>query len=125
MRRAAAGPPQQGADVALILVGQTELWDRPSRQAYTATRQRIDLQCRVSYLDRAQTGPYVQARLTYAGTTQPIFAASALDAIYRYSSGAARLINKVGTHALLYGAQNGPRLLDEPLVTRVIQGELA
>ena len=77
------------------------------------------------YLDRAQTGPYVQARLTYAGTTQPIFADSGLDAIYRYSSGAARLINKVGTHALLYGGQNGPRLLDEPLVTRVIQGELA
>ncbi len=81
MRRAAAGPPQQGADVALILVGQTELWDRLSRQAYTATRQRIDLQCRVLYLDRAQTAAYVQAHLTDAGTPQPIFAASALDAI--------------------------------------------
>lgn len=111
--------------LALILVGQTELWDRLSRQAYAAIRQRIDVQCRVPYLDRAQTTAYVQAHLTYAGTTQGIFADSALDAIYRYSSGAARLINKVATHALLYGAQNGHRVLDEPLVTRVVQGELA
>ena len=111
--------------LALILVGQTELWDRLSRQAYAAIRQRIDVQCRVLYLDRAQTAAYVQAHLTYAGTTQVIFADSALDAIYRYSSGAARLINKVATHALLYGAQNGHRVLDEPLVTRVIPGELA
>ena len=111
--------------LALILVGQTELWDRLSRQAYAAIRQRIDLQCRVPYLDRAQTAAYLQAHLTYAGTAQAIFADAAVDTIYQYSSGAARLINKVATHALLYGAQNGHRVLDAPLVTRVIQGELA
>ena len=111
--------------LALTLVGQTELWDRLSLQAYAAIRQRIDLQCRVPYLDRAQTAAYVQAHLTYAGTTQAIFADAAVDTIYQYSSGAARLINKVATHALLYGAQNGHRVLEAPLVTRVIQGELA
>ena len=111
--------------LALILVGQTELWDRLGLQAYAAIRQRIDLQCRVPYLDRAQTAAYVQAHLTYAGTAQAIFADAAVDTIYQYSSGAARLINKVATHALLYGAQTGHRVLDAPLVTRVIQGELA
>ena len=111
--------------MALILVGQTELWDRLMRQAYAAIRQRIDVQCRVPYYDRAEVGAYIQAHLSYAGTTQAIFSEQALDAIYRYSSGTARLINKVCTHSLLYGAQNGHRVIDEPIVTRVIQGELA
>jgi type II secretory pathway predicted ATPase ExeA len=111
--------------LALILVGQTELWDRLERQAYAAIRQRIDVQCQVPYYDRAEVAAYVQAHLTYAGTEQAIFSDQALDAIYRYSSGAARLINKVCTHSLLYGAQNGHRVIDEPIVTRVIQGELA
>ncbi|WP_256704054.1 hypothetical protein NSU01_28470 [Paenibacillus sp. FSL H8-0259] len=31
--------------MALILVGQSELWDRLGRQAYAAIRQRIDMQC--------------------------------------------------------------------------------
>lgn len=110
--------------LALILVGQTELWDRLERQAYAAIRQRIDVQCRLPYYDRAEVGAYIQAHLTYAGTEQGIFSDQALDAIYRYSSGAARLINKVCTHSLLYGAQNGHRVIDEPIVTRVIQGEL-
>lgn len=111
--------------LALILVGHTELWDRRGLQAYAAIRQRIDLPYRVPYLDRAQTAAYLPAHLTYAGTAQVIFAEAAVDAICRYSSGAARPINKVATHALLYGAQNGHRVLDAPLVTRVIQGELA
>ena len=99
--------------------------DRLHRQAYAAIRQRIDLQCRVPYLDRAQTAAYLQAHLPDPGTTQAIFADAAVDTLYPYASGAARLINKVATHALLYGAQNGHRVLDAPLVTRVIPGQLA
>ncbi|WP_254223112.1 ExeA family protein [Brevibacillus parabrevis] len=33
--------------MALMLVGQSELWDRLRMQAYTAIRQRIDLQCKL------------------------------------------------------------------------------
>ena len=110
--------------MALILVGQTELWERLSLQSYAAIRQRIDLQCRLGYLDRSQTAAYIADHLAYAGTTHALFSDGALDSIYRYASGAPRLINKVCTHCLLYGAQNGHRVIDEPIVTRVIQGEL-
>ena len=65
--------------LALMLVGQTELWDQLSRQTCTVIRQRIDLQRRVPYLDHAQTAADIQAHLTYAGTTQAIFEDSALD----------------------------------------------
>jgi len=47
--------------MALILVGQNELLDRLKLQAYSAIRQRIDLQCRLQHLDRAQVGEYIKA----------------------------------------------------------------
>jgi len=36
-----------------------------------------------------------------------------------------RLINKVCTHCLLYGAQNGQRIIDDHMVKRVIEVELS
>ena len=53
------------------------------------------------------------------------FSESALDEFYRFSSGAARLINKVCAHCLIYGAQNGRRIIDDHMLKLVVQGELA
>lgn len=111
--------------MALILVGQSELWERLQLQTYAAIRQRIDLQCKLAHYDRAQVGAYIKRHLAYAGATHDIFSDGAVDDIYRFSSGAARLINKVSTHCLMYGAQNGHRIIDDHMVKRVIQGELA
>ncbi len=94
------GAMDAASPLALFLVGQTELWDRLRRKAYTAIRQRIDLKCLVPYLDRAQTAAYVQAHLTYAGTPQPFFADSALDA--------GRLVGRPGTDL----TRGGPRGVD-------------
>lgn len=111
--------------MALILVGQNELWDRLQLQAYTAIRQRIDLQCKLTHYDRSEAETYVKRHLDYAGATRDIFSEKAIDEIYRYASGTARLINKVCTHCLMYGAQNGHRIIDDHMVRRVIEGELA
>jgi general secretion pathway protein A len=110
--------------MALILVGQNELWDRLKLQTYGAIRQRIDLQCKLPHLDRAQVGDYIKRHLTYAGAEQEIFSDAAVDEIYRFSSGAARLVNKACTHCMLYGAQNGRRIIDDHMVKLVIDGEL-
>ena len=59
--------------MALILVGQSELWDRLQLQAYTAIRQRIDLQCKLTHYDRAEAEDYMKRHLTYAGATSDIF----------------------------------------------------
>jgi type II secretory pathway predicted ATPase ExeA len=48
-----------------------------------------------------------------------------MDDIYRYSSGTARLINEVCTHALMRGAQNGHRIIDDCMVKRVIREKLS
>lgn len=110
--------------MALILVGQNELWDRLKLQTYSAIRQRIDLQCRLVHLDRAQVGEYIKRHLNYAGAEQEIFSDAAVDALYSFSSGAARLVNKACTHCMLYGAQNGRRIIDDHMVKLVIDGEL-
>lgn len=111
--------------MALILVGQNELWERFQLQSYAAIRQRIDLQCRLPHLDRSQVGEYIKQHLKYAGADHDIFSDTAQDVIFQYSSGTARLINKVCTHCLLYGAQNGRRIIDDHMVRHVIQGELS
>lgn len=85
--------------MALILVGQGELWEKLQLHAYAAIRQRIDLQCKLPHLDRSQVGEYVKRHLVYAGAGNDIFSDGAVDEIYRFSSGAARLVNKVCTHA--------------------------
>ncbi len=111
--------------MALILVGQSELWDRLNLQAYAAIRQRIDLQCKLPHYDRAQTGDYIRRHMTFAGADHDIFTEGAIDDIFRFSSGAARMINKVCTHALIYGSQNKNRIIDDHMIKRVIQGELS
>ena len=111
--------------MALILVGQSELWNKLHMQSYTAIRQRIDIQCKLAHFDRAQTEEYIRAHLSYAGTEHDIFSDQAIDEIFRYSGGAARLVNKVCTHCLIYGAQNGKRIIDDRMVKLVIQGELS
>jgi len=111
--------------MALILVGQSELWDKFQLQTYAAIRQRIDLQCKLPHYDRAQVGEYIKRHLTYAGAERDIFSDGAIDEIYRFSSGAARLVNKVCTQGLIYGAQNGRRIIDDHMIKLVIQGELA
>lgn len=110
--------------MALILVGQNELWDRLKLQAYAAIRQRIDLQCRLTNYDRSQTGAFISKHLQYAGVETPIFSDSAQDEIFSYSSGTPRIINKICTHCLVYGAQNGHRIIDDHMVRRVAQSEM-
>jgi general secretion pathway protein A len=110
--------------MALILVGQNELWERLKLQSYAAIRQRIDLQCKLPYLDRAEVGEYIKTHLAYAGSNHDIFSDNAVDEIFKFSSGAARMVNKACTHCLLYGAQNNRNIIDDHMVKFVIQGEL-
>lgn len=111
--------------MALILVGQSELWDRLKLQSFAAIRQRIDIQCKLQHYDRAQVHEYILQHLTESRAQGEIFTEAAIDEIFQFSSGTARLINKVCTHCLIYGAQNKQRLIDDHMVKRVIEGELS
>ena len=110
--------------LALILSGQTELWDKLKLQAYAAIRQRIDVACVVGRLDRPQTKDYVSAQLSYAGIDREIFTDAAIDEVFKFSGGIPRLINKACTDALMYGAQNRKTLVDDRMVKTIVEQEI-
>ncbi|MBO6241882.1 MAG: AAA family ATPase [Butyrivibrio sp.] len=110
--------------MALILVGQDELWDKLVKSAYAAIRQRIDIKCALPSYDLGQCQKYIATHMKYAGCEQEIFTEDAIKAIYEYSAGSARGINKVCMHSLLCAAQRGKKLIDDHLVHLVIESEL-
>ena len=59
--------------LALILAGQTELWDKLKMQAYRAIRHRIDIQCFMMPYDFAQAKAYIEKQLAYAGASESHF----------------------------------------------------
>lgn len=110
--------------MALVLAGQTELWDKLRLQRYAAVRQRIDINCILPHLSRAETESYIQSHLKYAGGRQDIFTDKALDEIYRESTGIPRRINRICEGCLMYASQQGKRLTDEHQVRYVLEHEM-
>jgi type II secretory pathway predicted ATPase ExeA len=111
--------------MALILAGQPELKKNLKLQSYAAIRQRIDVQCGVGHMDRSQTGEYIKTHLGFADCEKDIFSDAAIDAIFQFSSGIPRLINKACTSSLIYGAQNRKNIIDDRMVGLVIECELS
>lgn len=110
--------------VGLILVGQNELLDKLKLQRYAAVRQRIDLFCTLSPLDRSGTERYIQAHLKYAGGRNDIFTDRAFDSIYSSSCGILRIINRLCEKSLMYSAQQQKRLIDEHAIQYVQEHEM-
>ena len=111
--------------MALILVGQTELWEDKLRlRRYDAVRQRIDINCVLPRLDRAETEKYIRSHLDYAGCEQELFTPRAVDEIFRVSAGIPRVINRVCEKALMYGYQQNRRLIDNQDITFVSEHEM-
>ena len=111
---------------ALILSGQSELWDKKLKlQSYGAIRQRIDFQCVLGHLDRSRTEEYIVAHLAYAGADREIFTDKAIDVIFRFSTGLSRLINRACTGSLIYAAQQRKHLVDDHMVKLVVEAELS
>ena len=112
--------------MALILVGQSELWDEKLRlQRYAAIRQRIDMNCVLSHLDRAEVEKYIQSHLQYAGGSTEIFTAKALDVVAKESSGIPRMINRICEKSLMYAFQQQRKLIDDYMVAFVVENEIA
>lgn len=110
--------------MALVLVGQTELWDKLRLQRYAAVRQRIDINCVLPHLDRAETERYINTHLNYAGGKTDIFTDRAIDEIYRESTGIPRMINRICEKSLMYAFQQQKRLIDEHMVRHIIDHEM-
>jgi len=112
--------------MSLILVGQSEIRDILRRQVYEAISQRIDLRCHIPPLDRAQTSEYIAAHIAYAaGSHKEIFTDAAVSAIFDYSGGLPRKINRLAALCLMHAAQSQKRFVDDHMVAIIIDGELS
>lgn len=111
--------------LALVLVGQTELWETKLKlQRYAAIRQRIDIYCTLPHLDRAETEGYIHSHLDYSGCGQELFTDKAIDEIHKASGGIPRIVNRICDKALMYAYQQQKRLVDDYMISFVVEHEL-
>lgn len=110
--------------LSLVLAGQPELLEKINRQAYRAIAQRVNLFCRTKFYDEGQTVQYIRHQLAYAQSSSDIFADDALQVIFQYSAGCPRLINRLCTHSLLYGAQRNKKILSAAETRLVMEQEM-
>lgn len=113
------------SQMALILVGQTELWDTKLRyQRYAAIRQRIDINCILPHLDQAETISYINSNLRYAGCDHNLFTEAAEQLIFKITTGIPRMINRVCDNCLMYAAQQNQKIVDDHMVNFVAEHEM-
>ena len=110
--------------LALVLSGQTELGDKLNMRASAAIKQRVDLFCRLPPFDRAETAAYLQARLRRAGMERAVFTEAAVDAVFEFTSGVARRINKLCAICLMHGGLRRAQLIDDDMVNFIIDSEM-
>lgn len=112
--------------MALVLVGQSELWEDKLRlKRYDAVRQRIDINCVLPHLDRSETEKYIRSHLTYAGVPdKELFSRRAIDEIFRLSTGIPRLVNRICEKSLMYGSQQNLRIIDDRDVIYIGEHEM-
>ena len=111
--------------MSLVVVGQGELRAKLSKEISEPILQRVDFRFTLSPYDRAQTQDYISAHMRYAGEEREVFTPSAVDAVYAYSGGVARKVNKACTLSLLYAAQKSMRTIDGGAVEYVVEQELS
>jgi general secretion pathway protein A len=104
----------------IILIGQPELRELLGRSELRQLAQRITGRYHLNPLSHEETLAYVRHRLRVAGATTDIFAAQALNAVFRLSQGVPRVINVICDRALL-----GAYSLDRHRVTAPLVGNAA
>ena len=109
--------------MSLILVGQSELKDVLKKQIYEAICQRIDIRYHLAPYDRHNTGEYIRKHLEYCGETRDVFTENAVNAIYEYTHGIARKINKVCISCLMHAFQKQTKLIDDHMVRFILEEE--
>lgn len=109
--------------MALILCGQTELWEKLHTQAYRAIWERVEIHAILQPYDLARTRSYIQKQLEYSGFRGSIFSDDAQKLVFDFTSGVPRLINNVCRNSLLYAYQNRRTIIDDKMVQMVIDSE--
>ena len=107
--------------IQIALVGQPELKDILKNPALAALTQRIACHYHLGPLNCKETAEYIAFRLQTAGGKPDLFAADAVDLIYRASGGIPRTINILCETALVYGFADEVSLIEHAIVEQVLK----
>ena len=105
---------------SLILVGQPELRRILKANRYEALTQRVKLQFHLAGLTESETAQYIRQQMKGADLSKPLFADSAIKAIYGHTRGILRQINALCGHALYGAKQTDSEVIEHDLVNRII-----
>ena len=101
----------------IVLVGQPELEEKLAQPELRQLRQRIQIYCRLTPLNRDQTERYIIFRIQKAGPQAMVaFEKSAVTQIHKYSKGIPRLINVLSDFCLLSAYLNNARVITKQMV---------
>lgn len=107
--------------LALVLVGQPDLRTQLRKPVHVALDDRIMIRQHLAGLSKKETGEYIRAHLRAVGGPEDIFSAEAVSAIFQYSSGRPRRINKVCIQTVIKGGHKEVRPIDAELVSLVLK----
>ncbi len=110
--------------LSLILVGQTELITNLKRKQFTAIRQRVDIVCSLTSFNIRETEEYIKHHLRIVNYKDNLFTKRAIELIHYYSSGIARVINKIVKQCLLFCAIKNSKVIDKDIVEYVCMNEI-
>ena len=107
--------------VQIILVGQPELKQMIAQPSLLQLRQRINISCHLSPLNREEAEEYIYHRLATVGNRDCVkFLDGVFDTIFRFSGGVPRLINLICDFLLLSAFVEETREIDMALVTDAV-----
>jgi general secretion pathway protein A len=106
--------------LTLVLLGQPDLTQKLTFAPYHALQQRIAVRYQLAPFDLEETAAYVKHHLRIAGFQGQLFSDGFIAYLFEHTKGAARHINNVCRAALLLGATEHKKILDETDLKRVI-----
>ena len=106
--------------INILLVGQTALNEKLNDPRCRILRQLTKNRFHIRPLDLEDTRGYLTNRLKKAGAKKgkDIFSTGAIEAIYQYSEGYPRMINRLADNVLLLGYSKGKRKITSQLVSQ-------
>jgi len=106
--------------LTLVLLGQPDLAQKLRFAPYEALRQRIAVRFHLKPFDLEETAGYLKHHLHVAGYQGQLFSDGFIARVYDHSKGVPRKINNFSRNALLLGATENKKVLDETDLKRVL-----
>lgn len=110
---------------AFIMSGTDTLLKTLKTPSYSATLNRVEMECRLSEMSQEETAAYIKHQTEYAGCDSKLFTEAAVSKIYRQSHGLPIMINKICGLSLELGAQCENSVIGPDIVETVMQNEMS